>query len=295
MPVYNARRYLVEAVQSVLSQSLDDFELIAVEDGSSDGSGRILRRFAGRDRRIRIISRGNTGIVQALNDALKQARGEFLARMDADDVSLPTRFDLQVQFLRAHPEVVAVGSHVELIDPYGVIFPDKWQPRLALEHDGIEADLLRGNGWALIHPSVMMRRADVEAIGGYRREFQHAEDIDLYLRLAERGKLANLPEVLHRYRQHLGSVNRVHRDRQIEIITAIVKDAHQRRGTTMPPNWKLEWPEMPGRWKQHCDWAWHALKSGQAPAARKHALNALRAQPLNRDSWRLIFCAIRGR
>lgn len=295
LPVYNARKYLAEAMDSLLAQSGPALEILAVDDGSTDGSLRLLRRYANRDGRVRIISRANTGIVGALNDAIAQSRGEFLARMDSDDVALPDRLAKQAQFLAANPDIVCVGTQVRLIDPYGVELPEKWQPRLELEHEKIEQGLLRGNGWALIHPTVIMRREPVEAVGGYRRQFQHAEDIDLYLRLAEIGRLANLPEVLHRYRQHLSSVNRTHRARQIEIITAIVCETYQRRGGAMPADWVLRWPELPEAWKQRCDWAWHALKAKQIRAARKHALCAMRLRPWHRDSWRVLACALRGR
>src|SRR3954469_1098404 len=108
MPVYNARAYVAEAIDSVLAQTFGDFELILVDDGSTDGSLDILRGYEKRDPRVRVISRPNTGIVGALNDGLKLARGEFIARIDADDASLPNRFEKEIAFLRAHPDVVIV-------------------------------------------------------------------------------------------------------------------------------------------------------------------------------------------
>src|ERR1051325_1151561 len=107
LPVYNAERYLESALQSVLGQTFSDFEVIAVDDGSKDNSKKILERFAANDPRIRVISRPNTGIVGALNDGLAVARGEFIARMDADDVALPGRFQAQLDYLRGHPDCIA--------------------------------------------------------------------------------------------------------------------------------------------------------------------------------------------
>src|SRR5580700_3628902 len=149
MPVFNAQKYLALAVESVLDQTFREFELIAVDDGSSDGSSGILEEFARQDTRVRVISRPNTGIVGALNDALAVARGELLARMDSDDVCLPGRFEAQVKYMREHPEVVLAGTQVMVIDEDG----DSIAPLrgLVLEHEQIEQALLATN-WPLVHP-----------------------------------------------------------------------------------------------------------------------------------------------
>src|SRR5947207_13124013 len=106
MPVYNAERYLRPAVESVLAQKYDDFELITVDDGSADSSPAILREYEAKDPRVKIVSRPNTGIVGALNDGIAASRGSLIARMDSDDISLPARFGKQVTFLDSHPEHV---------------------------------------------------------------------------------------------------------------------------------------------------------------------------------------------
>src|ERR1051326_2264165 len=121
VPVYNAARYLDVAISSVLRQTFSDFELIAVDDGSKDDSKKILEHFSANDARIRVISRPNTGIVGALNDGLAVARGEFIARMDADDVALPGRFQAQLDYLRGHPDCIAVGTAVQIIDARGAV------------------------------------------------------------------------------------------------------------------------------------------------------------------------------
>ena len=112
MPIHNGEPTLTEAVESVLAQTFGDFELIAVDDGSTDSSLAKLQSFARGDPRVRILSRPNTGIAGALNDSIQQARGEFLVRMDADDIALPQRFEKQVAYFRAHPDCVLVGSRV---------------------------------------------------------------------------------------------------------------------------------------------------------------------------------------
>ena len=119
LPVHNCERYVAEAIESILAQTFTDFEFLIVDDGSTDGTLPILNRFAARDSRIRVISRPNTGIVGALNEILGLARADLVARMDADDVALPVRFERQVRYLDEHPECVMVGSRVTIIDPDG--------------------------------------------------------------------------------------------------------------------------------------------------------------------------------
>src|SRR4051812_26679567 len=117
MAVYNGEQYLREAVNSILSQTFKDFEFIIIDDGSTDRSPELLASYARADSRVKLISRPNKGLTKSLNEGLHAARGEFVARMDGDDISLPERFERQVSYLREHPEVVLVGSRVEFIDP----------------------------------------------------------------------------------------------------------------------------------------------------------------------------------
>ncbi len=119
MPLYNARRHLASALDSVLAQTFTDFEIIAVDDGSRDDTLDLLRQYESRDPRVRVLSRPNTGIVGALNDGMRLARADLIARMDGDDLCLPDRFEKQVAYLQQHPDCVLVGSQVLLIDPDG--------------------------------------------------------------------------------------------------------------------------------------------------------------------------------
>ena len=141
MPVFNAARYLSKAVDSVLAQTLGDFEFIIIDDGSTDASETILRKYAEQDSRIRLTRRPNTGYVVALNEGLAQACGEFIARMDADDVCLPKRFERQAQFLREHPDVVLVGGRVEIIDEGGRLII---RPEVPLDDAALQQALLEG-------------------------------------------------------------------------------------------------------------------------------------------------------
>jgi len=292
MPAYNARRYLGEAIDSILAQTFRDFELVVVDDGSTDETLAILNRYAAQDPRVRVVSRPNTGISGALNDGLKLCRAPLVARMDADDVAEPQRLQRQVAYMDAHADCVLLGSNVLLIDPAGLpIGVDQNQPA----HDQIEQQLLRGRGGAVYHPSAMMRRDAVDRVGRYRAQFNDSEDLDLFLRLAEVGRVANLPEPLLRYRRHLNSVTQNRYQNQWRLKRQIVAEAYQRRGQAMPADWTFEpWQPRPVA-AQLREWGWRALKAGNVRAARHQALLAVRHGPLQPKSWQLLFCALRGR
>jgi hypothetical protein len=224
MPVLNGGCYLAAAVESVLKQGFNDFELIAIDDGSTDQSASLLSGFARSDGRIRVIRQANAGIVASLNRALDVARGEYVARMDADDVALPSRFGLQVAFLDGHPDVAVVGSAITLIDEEGKVIRDVDYPLAPTE----VSKFLIQVGCALAHPAVMMRKADVAAAGGYRDAYRHAEDYDLWLRISESRALANLPDRLLLYRQHPLKTSARHADEQL-LATKVAQLAAQAR------------------------------------------------------------------
>jgi glycosyltransferase involved in cell wall biosynthesis len=290
MPLYNTERHLAAALDSVLAQTFTDFEIIAVDDGSKDGTLKILRDYESRDPRVRVLSRPNTGIVGALNDGLAMARAEFIARMDGDDLCLPQRFAKQIDYLRQHPECVLVGSQVMLIDPEGDPICPHRQTRFT--HEEIDHDHLN-RGWPVIHPAVMMRRDAVEKIGGYREEYKWLEDLDLFLRLAEIGKLSNLPDILFKYRLHFQSVCHTRYDIQGPLKTKLYAETRQRRGVAaneIEPKFPASKPES----EVHRMWAWWALKAGNIATARKHAIKTMRQAPFSGESWRIVACAVRG-
>lgn len=294
LPVYNAGHYLASAIESVLQQTFTDFELLLLNDGSTDGSLEVMQRYAAQDARCRVITRENKGLVHTLNEGVELARTEMLFRMDADDLCLPTRFAKQMAYLEAHPECVAVGSRVMLIDPGG----DPLCPFVdTFDHAVIDAAHMQGRGGAVVvHPAVAMRRHAVLAVGGYRSAFKHAEDLDLFLRMAEYGQLANLPEVLFMYRQHPGSIGYKHRREQVQAVRRAVSEAGQRRGLLQPELQETEAePPMENMMDVYRRWAWWALMGGNVRVARKYAWNVLKNSPLSADSWRLMLCSIRGR
>jgi glycosyltransferase involved in cell wall biosynthesis len=232
MGVYNGQRFLAEALESITGQTFADFEFIAVDDGSTDATPRILRDYAARDRRMRVIRIAHAGIVAAANAGLAVARAPLSARADADDVCMRERFARQVAYLADHPEVVALGSRLVLIEPYGSVLSQSHQP---LDHDSIDVELLKGSGWAMPQPVVMMRKEAVDRVGGYREEYLWSEDLDLFLRLAEVGRLANLPDPLLKYRSHPGSTNYRMGHVQVELSRKCVAETYSRRGASPPP------------------------------------------------------------
>lgn len=205
MAVHNGEPYLSDAIDSILSQTFTDFEFIIVDDGSTDNSHNIIQEYALADARIALISSDHCGLAHSLNLAIDRSSGMFIARMDADDVCLPTRIERQVLELEEHDDLVMVGAEVELISSEGL----KLGPRKhASDHSELRKQLLRAEGGALTHPVVMIRRSALERVGGYDCAFSTAQDLDLFLKLSEVGRISNIPETLLLWRQHGSSINR---------------------------------------------------------------------------------------
>jgi glycosyltransferase involved in cell wall biosynthesis len=226
MPVYNGGAFLGEAVESLLGQTLGDFELVAVDDGSEDESAAVLEGFRRSDGRVRVVATEHRGVVAALNRGWQDARAEYVAIANADDLSLPERLARQATFLDENERVALVGSLVETIDNSGrrgrlLRFPT--------EPDAIRATLRHHN--CLAQPSVMFRRSAVAAVGGYRLDY--AEDYDLWLRLSERFDLANLREVLVLYRIHSGQIS-LSRIDEMERLRLAVRAAARARAAGLP-------------------------------------------------------------
>jgi glycosyltransferase involved in cell wall biosynthesis len=291
LPVYNAGRYLAEALDSVLAQTLRDFEIIAIDDGSKDNSLTILQGYAARDERVRVLSRPNRGVIPTRNEALAIARGEFFAAQDADDISLPQRFARQVEYLRAHPAVLAVGTWFEAMDGAGRRLRTYAPPTT---HEEIDRLLLKGHA-ALCQPTYMLRTSAVREIGGFDETLKSAEEVDIALRLAERGRLACLPEVLVRYRIHDASVSVQIREDMHAAAREACSRAWARRGITG----EFE-PTSPGRhdgtrrgkaaWLLACGW-W-AFNSGERRTAAIYALKTIAQRPAYSGGYRLLACSL---
>lgn len=222
LPVRDAGPWLGASLASLWRQDLRDFEVIAVDDGSRDGSGERLEREAAREPRLRVVRTPPRGLPAALDAALALARAPYVARHDADDLSHRERFARQLEFLRAHRPVDVVGSRVRLF-PAGGYGPGMrrwaaWHNAL-LTHEEMRREALIDS--PLAHGTALVRRAALEAVGGWR-ERGWAEDLDLWLRLLEKGAhFAKLPRVLYGWRQHAGSSTRTDarysRERFVEL------------------------------------------------------------------------------
>jgi glycosyltransferase involved in cell wall biosynthesis len=288
---YNAQRYLAQTLDTLLAQTLADFELIVVDDGSVDTTPDILENYRTKDPRVRPLRIPHGGIVEAANAGIDAARSELIARADADDLYLPDRLEKQVNYLAQHPEVVALGSRMMVIEPYGspVRISDH-----KLTHEEIEADLLQGVGWAMPQPVSMLRRSVVLRVGGYRNKYPWSEDLDLFLRMAEVGRLANLPDVLAKYRHHPGSTNWRKHKIQLANKPQMLREAHERRGKQLPAGTTFSTPWVEPLGQKYTHWVWCALKDRNVAGARRHAVSALRASPLRPAVWRAAYCALRG-
>lgn len=213
MPVYNGEAYLSAAVESILNQTFGDFEFLIVDDGSSDRTPDLLAEYAARDARLRLMRQANAGVRAALNLGLSQARGAYLARMDADDLSHPERLRIQVDYLQAHPEVALVGTNCWLIDAQGERLATR--PYLPGGFYGVAAlwELYWRN--PIIHPSILARTRLLRTCGGYPDGHPHSEDYALWMQLGqlvpagEPHQLAVLPEPLFSLRKHPASVTRL--------------------------------------------------------------------------------------
>jgi GT2 family glycosyltransferase len=218
------------------------------------------------------------------------ARAPLIAIMDADDVSLPNRLRVQADFMDAHAKCVAVGCRVLMIDDRG------WPLRtwsIEQTHQEIETAYLQRRGSAIVHPSVMMRRDAVVAAGGYDTRFATCEDQDLFLRLAERGELANVPDILFHYRQHVASTCHTKARQLWKDSEAVLKEAYARRGLgEIADATPAVLSDRPVDF--HRRWAWWALRSGYVATARRHAAWSLARQPWSTESWMLAMCAARG-
>ncbi len=226
MAVHNGGAYLGRAVQSILEQTFGDFEFVIVNDGSTDTTADVLQHAQAADGRIRVLQQDKAGLVASLNRGCGEARGAYIARMDADDIAFPTRLSRQVEFLDRHPAVAVVGSAVVRIDAAGREITRNVCPTT---HAEIVEALQQYT--CFTHPTVMVRAAALAAVGGYRPAYRAAEDYDLWLRLSERYELANLPDPLLYYRVYPDQVSVRQLDQQVLSVVGARAAARQRMQT----------------------------------------------------------------
>lgn len=197
MSVYNAEVYVVEAIKSILNQSFSDFEFLIIDDCSNDDSINILNLYAQKDARIRIFAnKENLGLTKNLNKLIQISNGEFMARMDADDISLSERFNEQIKHFENHPDIDIIGTFSENISNDGTVIGKRKVP---VTHEEIRKLLPKLN--PLSHPTVMFRTSALKRIGGYDERYKTSQDFHLWYKAIGNGlKLMNIPSVLFQYR-----------------------------------------------------------------------------------------------
>lgn len=292
VPVFNAEKFLAETIESVLNQTFTDFELLAVDDGSTDRSIEILESFG--DRRIRISRNDrNRGRSYTRNQGIELARCEYLSVLDSDDLCEPDRLERQVEFLDAHPDIVAVGSSATYIDESGNV---AYICKVPTSSEEIHQRIFQSN--CFVHSSVTFRRQVLINIGGYNPELQQAEDYELFLRLSAHHRLANIEEPLIRYRVHPDQVSQRELSSQRVLADRVRVAAYKyqcSQGLILPgasPPSINTWDRLRGKpstvGSDYFDWitTYHAIdrKDLSKPLVWRALINA----PFSSRAWREI-------
>jgi glycosyltransferase involved in cell wall biosynthesis len=264
MAVHNGARYLREAIDSILAQTFSDLEFLIVDDGSTDTTAVILDGYAD-PRIIRLHNEENLGLAKSMNRALTVAKGEYIARQDADDRSLPQRLMHQVRFLDGHPSISLVGTGFVEIDEQG---QERCTVVMPVDPGQIHEMLFYAH--CFCHGSVMGRRADLQAVGGYDERYAVAQDTDLCLRLAERGQLSNLPAPLYGFRMHAASITGRSRTLQRQMGHQATDEA-MARCLSHPDGWR---PSDLTLGRFHFGQAMQALEDGRTERAHEHLVRA---------------------
>jgi glycosyltransferase involved in cell wall biosynthesis len=228
MSVYNGAAHLSESLESILAQQGVNFELIVVNDGSTDESGEMLNMYARRDRRLRVIEQENHGLTQALIRGCAASQGAYIARQDAGDLSLPGRLVKQLNCTRENPDAAFVSCGTRFVGPGGEHLYDVNQDASDATERllTLDPDELRGPS---SHPSTLFSRSLYERVGGYRPAFYYAQDLDLWIRFAECGTHVVMPETLYQAAVSVESISGLHRKEQIELKRIMLEGARLRR------------------------------------------------------------------
>jgi len=216
MPAYNAAEYIDSAIESILSQSFKNFELLIIDDGSTDDTVKIIKSYSKKDKRIIFVSRKNKGLIKTLNEGIEYARGKYIARHDADDISHKKRLEHQVRFLDKNTDVALVGSNYHVIDNQNKVIDTT---NIFTTSSDLKLVLVIQNQFA--HGSVMIRKEMLSKIATYDSQYTDAEDYDLWTRISHRFKVANLKQPLYKWRKHRHGVTAksgLSMKSQIEVI-----------------------------------------------------------------------------
>lgn len=294
MSVYNAEKYLSDAINSILNQTHRNFEFIIVEDGSLDKSLEICRKYCKQDARIKLIeNRVNLGLTKSLNIALGQCRGKYIARMDADDISLPIRFNRQKKYLDFHPEIALVGSFYHEIDEQGSI--QRQNIRFAVEPILVAWKLRFKN--PIPHPPIMFRREVLKKLNGYDEAYPYAQDYDFFFRMSKYFKLSNIPEILFLWRVHDNSISSSRRELQKTIAMSISKKnlANLCELQLSKSSHRILWEQAPKNLCELCVLVFSRVRVGFGILFEKKWKNRERwlfIKILFRDSFELLFLSI---
>jgi glycosyltransferase involved in cell wall biosynthesis len=286
--VWNGEPFLEQAMESILRQTLSAFELIVIDDGSTDRTAPIAEGFASRDDRIHVLRRPHEGFSATLNAGIAAVRGEYVARMDADDISIPERLEKQVLYLDTHPSCIVVGAWIEVIDEAGRHLGLK---TYVTTHDEISAALLDGVS-PLAHPTIVARRDALRAVGGYDARCYPSEDLDLWFRLSERGELANLGEPLLQHRRHKDAIGVRDREKMHAMSLEICNRARTKRGLR-PRRTAPILTATNADARYHFECARTALIAGSHLTALRHTATTIVAEPYRLYPYAtLLACAV---
>lgn len=250
MSVYNSERWLAASIESVLNQTFGDFEFIIVNDGSADGSGLLIKQYAEKDSRICVFDKQNTGLADSLNYGIARAKGEWIARIDADDLCMPDRLQKQMEVAESRDDIVLIGTGLTLIDDESIPFKKYRYPH---QHKSLLRSLVSLDRF-FAHSSVLYRTRSVRDVGGYRARILRAEDHDLWLRLSEVGLMYCVEEPLVQIRKHSNQISHDENgERQlVDSHVAIVSYWLRRAGQVDPVNASLEEFEAFHNWVKEC-------------------------------------------
>ena len=299
MSVYNTASFLRESIESILAQTFTDFEFLIIDDCSTDSSREIIRSYS--DPRIRLFCNDkNLALIKSLNKGLQLARGDYIARHDSDDISLPLRLEKEVQFLEANKNVGLLGSYFIAINEAGD-FLQYFRP--PTDSDTLRRKLLVKNSFA--HGTVMFRKECIEKVGCFREELKHCEDYDLWLRVSQFFELANLPFYLYKWRLNINSVslaNKHIQDRNVQLTIRLHQERLSlgmdqiQRGEFDAKKWfKSTTDDL--RKKAIAVRAYHFqgscfLLNDHHKKALEYYLKSLKLDKLNPKTWFLIFFAL---
>ncbi len=233
MPVYNAGKFLPKAIESIRKQTETNFELLIIDDGSTDGSWTIIKHFAQIDKRIRVFhNTKNVGLVKSLNFLIPKTKGVFVARMDGDDISLPGRFEKQIAYLQTHPSLVACGGQEYIINEQGRVIAEKYFPTDEKACYNMIANIM------VIQPPLLMARGDVFRGLRYTNHTFKNDDISMHFKLLQKGGFGNVDEIIFKYRKRPSSLTHAH-PKQVYFLALLIRLDAIGKYSYAPSVWNL--------------------------------------------------------